>query len=115
MKAVTAGFLLGVMLIAVAPKTSGATVLYALAKKGQLYRSADRAKTWQPLAFPGQPNSGSSIVVDPTNPSIIYIGCLPTSAKSSAGGVSVPSNNVYRSTDGGLRGPGSTRRKRACD
>jgi uncharacterized protein (TIGR03437 family) len=102
MKTLTASFLFCINLTVFAPNVGGATVLYVFSSREQLYRSDDRAKTWQLVGFPGEPCSSSVVAVDPTNTSTIYISCQPVSAKGSAGGANPGPINFYRSTDGGV-------------
>lgn len=60
-----------------------------------LFKSADGGETWQYLAL-SQTGIISKVIVDPTNPSILYVAAMGTPY------VRDEHRGVYKSTDGGL-------------
>jgi uncharacterized protein (TIGR03437 family) len=89
------------MLLGFAPQASSATLLYAVTSNALLYRSADGAKTWQPIPITGEPSNSTNtaLAVDPQNPSILYVAAV-FGARKPAIGATEP-HNFFRSTDGG--------------
>ena len=72
-----------------------ADIFYVGAPAGGLWKTADGGQNWEPLTD-GQPTLGvSAMVIDYTNPDIIYIGTGDKDADESAG------MGVYKSIDGG--------------
>src|SRR5712691_31673 len=60
-----------VLLLALSVGAQAAKIIYAIANGG-LYRSTDNGQTWQ--SVPGKPVVASfyALILDPTNPSILY-------------------------------------------
>jgi uncharacterized protein (TIGR03437 family) len=86
------------ILVGFVPEARSATLLYALTRNGQLYSSANGAKTWQPIQITGAPSPAlqDGIVIDPQNPSILYVG-VSGDGKGPVGLI----HDIFRSTDGG--------------
>lgn len=71
--------------------------LYAASANGGVWRTTDRGVTWEPLSDFEDTLSGSAIVVDPNDPSILYFGTGETQHIDAYPGV-----GVLKSTDGGM-------------
>jgi photosystem II stability/assembly factor-like uncharacterized protein len=70
-------------------------LLYLGTSDGQIFRSLDGARTWRRLK-PGLDKRGisvDSIVIDPRNPKVIYVGVWPVGRDREGG--------IYKSEDGG--------------
>jgi photosystem II stability/assembly factor-like uncharacterized protein len=88
--------------LAVSPSNPG--IIYAgtresdirsdLASGNGVYRSTDAGKTWQHLGL-DQTRQIAKIVIDPTNPDIVYVGALGHAYGPN------PERGVYKSIDGG--------------
>jgi len=67
-----------------------------------VFRTADGGKTWERVLFVDQNTGASEIVMDPSNPRILFAGMWPleihTWGRESGG----PGSGIYKSTDGGL-------------
>jgi photosystem II stability/assembly factor-like uncharacterized protein/DNA-binding FrmR family transcriptional regulator len=66
-----------------------------------IFRSADGGKTWQRVLFVNDSTGASDIVMDPTNPRILYAGFWQIEIKTwgrSSGGAG---SGIWKSTDGG--------------
>ena len=44
---------------------------------GALYRSVDRAETWQPVPMPAGTNAPNDLAADPRRPQRLYLACWP--------------------------------------
>jgi photosystem II stability/assembly factor-like uncharacterized protein len=66
-----------------------------------IYRSADGGKSWERVLFVNDSTGASDIVMDPTNPRILYAGFWQIEIKTwgrSSGGAG---SGIWKSTDGG--------------
>ena len=67
-----------------------------------VYRTTDGGTTWQKVLAPTNNKTGAiDVVIDPTNPSVIYASlweCYRTNSQMSSGG---EGSGMYKSTDGG--------------
>src|SRR5574338_562469 len=66
-----------------------------------IYRSADGGRTWERVLFVNDSTGASDIVMDPTNPRILYAGFWQIEIKTwgrSSGGAG---SKIWKSTDGG--------------
>jgi photosystem II stability/assembly factor-like uncharacterized protein len=66
-----------------------------------VFRSQDGGKTWQRILFRGDKAGASDLIIDPTNPNILYAGFWEVYRKPwtlESGG---PGSGVLKSTDGG--------------
>jgi hypothetical protein len=100
MKTLAARFLSLAILLSFAPAAGSATIIYAATANGLLFRSADAAKTWQPVSVAGAPVPAAqpALAVDPQNSSILYL-VLRAGDRVQPGG---NTGGIYRSADGGV-------------
>jgi photosystem II stability/assembly factor-like uncharacterized protein len=63
---------------------------------GQIFRSADGARSWQEIAMPEDANAPSDLQYDPDNPSRMYLSCWPQSDFDME-----PKGGLFRTEDGG--------------
>jgi photosystem II stability/assembly factor-like uncharacterized protein len=66
-----------------------------------IYRSKDGGKTWDKVLFVSDKTGASDLVMDPTNPRILYAGFWQVYRKPWALVSGGPESGLYRSTDGG--------------
>jgi photosystem II stability/assembly factor-like uncharacterized protein len=67
-----------------------------------VFRTADGGKSWERVLFIDENTGASEVVMDPSNPRILFAGMWPleihTWGRESGG----PGSGIYKSTDGGL-------------
>ncbi|MEY2532061.1 MAG: hypothetical protein QOI96_2146, partial [Verrucomicrobiota bacterium] len=66
-----------------------------------VFRSKDGGKTWEKVLFRGDKAGACDLIIDPTNPSILYAGMWEAYRKPwtlESGG---PGSGIFKSTDGG--------------
>ena len=66
-----------------------------------VYRSKDGGKTWERVLYKGNKAGACDLVMDPTNPSVLYAGLWEVYRKPwtlESGG---PTSGIFKSTDGG--------------
>jgi photosystem II stability/assembly factor-like uncharacterized protein len=67
-----------------------------------IFRTADGGKTWDRVLFVDENTGASEVVMDPSNPRVLFAGMWPleihTWGRESGG----PGSGIYKSTDGGL-------------
>jgi photosystem II stability/assembly factor-like uncharacterized protein len=66
-----------------------------------IYRSADGGKTWERVLFVNDSTGASDIVMDPTNPRILYAGFWQIEIKTWGRFSGGAGSGVWKSTDGG--------------
>ncbi|MBS1978835.1 MAG: sialidase [Bacteroidetes bacterium] len=74
---------------------------YAPQKERGVYKSTDGGKTWRQVLFVDENTGASDLVMDPTNPRILFAGMWQISLKNwnrTSGG---PGSGLHMSTDGG--------------
>ncbi len=79
-------------------RTSLDTV-YAGIASGGIFKSTDQGYNWFPIFDETYTMSIGDLVIDPTNPNIIYVGT--GEVNGGGGSVTYGGNGVYKSTDGG--------------
>ena len=82
--------------IAIDPRNTSDNVVYAAFNDGGLWKTTDGGSTWKPLTDYMQSLSTGAVVLDPANPSIVYVGTGNIYNNGYFKGV-----GVYRSIDGG--------------
>src|SRR6185503_7066878 len=66
-----------------------------------VYRSKDGGKTWERVLYKGDKAGACDLIMDPTNPSVLYAGLWEVYRKPwtlESGG---PTSGIFKSTDGG--------------
>lgn len=66
-----------------------------------IFRSKDGGKSWEKVLFVSDKTGASDLVMDPSNPRILYAGLWQVHRKPWALNSGGPEGGVYRSTDGG--------------
>jgi len=74
--------------------------IYAGIASGGVFKSTDAGLNWFPIFDESYTLSIGDLVVDPTNPNIIYVGT--GEVNGGGGSVTYGGNGVYKSTDGGI-------------
>jgi photosystem II stability/assembly factor-like uncharacterized protein len=74
-------------------------IIYAGIASGGVFKSIDGGTSWLPIFDETYTMSIGDLVVDPTNPNIIYVGT--GEVNGGGGSVTYGGNGVYKSTDGG--------------
>lgn len=74
--------------------------IYAGIASGGVFKSVDGGLNWYPIFDETYTMSIGDLVVDPTNPNIIYVGT--GEVNGGGGSVTYGGNGVYKSTDAGL-------------
>lgn len=67
-----------------------------------IFRTADGGKTWERVLFVDENTGASEIVMDPTNPRILFAGMWPLEIRSWGRESGGPGSGIHKSTDGGL-------------
>ncbi len=67
-----------------------------------IYRTADGGKTWERVLFVDENTGASEIVMDPSNPRILFAGMWPLEIRTWGRESGGPGSGIYKSTDGGL-------------
>ncbi len=73
--------------------------IYAGVASGGVFKSVDSGLSWFPIFDETYTMSIGDLVVDPTNPNIIYVGT--GEVNGGGGSVTYGGNGVYKSTDAG--------------
>jgi photosystem II stability/assembly factor-like uncharacterized protein len=63
---------------------------------GAMYASDDGAESWQVLALPDRVTAPNDLVMDPSDPNLLYLSCWPLAQQGQEVG-----GGLYRSEDGG--------------
>jgi photosystem II stability/assembly factor-like uncharacterized protein len=71
--------------------------VYAAAATGGVFLSTDGGSNWKPIFDDQAAMSIGDIAVDPSNPSIVYVG----TGEANGGHNNLPGSGLFRSTDGG--------------
>ncbi|HEU5250019.1 MAG TPA: glycosyl hydrolase, partial [Thermoanaerobaculia bacterium] len=66
-----------------------------------IYRSKDGGKTWEKVLFVSDKTGASDLVMDPTNPAILYAGFWQVHRKPWALVSGGPEGGIWKTTDGG--------------
>src|SRR4029079_13635796 len=66
-----------------------------------IYRSADGGKNWERVLFVNDSTGASDIVMDPTNPRILYAGFWQIEIKTWGRSRVAAGSGIWKSTDGG--------------
>jgi photosystem II stability/assembly factor-like uncharacterized protein len=74
--------------------------IYAGIASGGIFKSTDAGLNWFPIFDETYTMSIGDLVMDPTNPNIIYVGT--GEVNGGGGSVTYGGNGVYKSTDGGV-------------
>jgi photosystem II stability/assembly factor-like uncharacterized protein len=67
-----------------------------------VFRTADGGKTWDRVLFVDENTGASEVVMDPSNPRILYAGMWPLEIHTWGRNSGGPGSGIYKSTDGGL-------------
>jgi photosystem II stability/assembly factor-like uncharacterized protein len=87
---------IGGRITSIALDPTNASIIYAGAASGALWKSTDNGGTWSNIFT--QSFTIGSVILDPTNPQIVYVG----TGEANPGGVAIyPGNGIWRSTNGG--------------
>jgi len=81
---------LGLQTIAIAP--SNENIIYAT-YSSTLFKSTDKGKSWTELSLGFSFYTGLSLVIDPQDPAIVYVGLYS---------MGLPPGGIYKTTNGGL-------------
>ena len=66
-----------------------------------VYKSTDGGKTWKRVLFADENTGCFEIVMDPSNPDLLFAGMWPVTIKTYTRESGGPKGGIYRSTDGG--------------
>jgi photosystem II stability/assembly factor-like uncharacterized protein len=67
-----------------------------------VFRTADGGKTWERVLFVDENTGASEVVMDPSNPRILFAGMWPLEIRTWGRESGGPGSGIYKSTDGGL-------------
>lgn len=67
-----------------------------------VFRTADGGKTWERVLFTDENSGCSDLVMDPTNPRVLFAGMWPLEIRAWGRESGGPGSGLFKSTDGGV-------------
>jgi hypothetical protein len=76
-----------------------------------IYKTTDGGKSWKRVLFRNDSTGAADLVMDPSNPDVLYAGLLAGRAQAVAARLGRPGSGLFKTTDGGATWKEITRAK----